>query len=130
MTLNAELKKQLIDSVKTLVPNLRCIYLFGSFHSNQATEKSDIDIAILADYKLLPVARWEIQSELATILNREVDLVDLLSASTVMQFQVIKEGSCLYDLGNSAARFEMQVMSMYQHLNLERADILNEVMGH
>ncbi len=41
-----------------------------------------------------------------------------------MQHQVIHNGLCLYKVDNSAATFEMQVMSMYQHLNEERADIV------
>ena len=62
-------------------------------------------------------------------LKNDVDLVDLLSASTVMQNQVIHHGICIYDAANYSALFEMQVMSMYQHLNDERADILQQHMS-
>ena len=46
-----------------------------------------------------------------------------------MQNQVIHHGMCIYDAANHAALFEMQVMSMYQHLNVERADILKQHMS-
>ncbi|MFQ3221402.1 MAG: hypothetical protein ACI96W_003790 [Paraglaciecola sp.] len=69
------------------------------------------------------------QSELANALKNDVDLVDLLSASTVMQNQVIHYGICIYDAANHAGLFEMQVMSMYQHLNDERAEILLQHMS-
>jgi len=59
-------------------------------------------------------------------LKSDVDLVDLLSASTVMQNQVVHHGICIYDAANYAVSFEMQVMSMYQHLNDERAGILQQ----
>jgi hypothetical protein len=38
-------------------------------------------------------------------------------------------GICIYDAANYVALFEMQVMSMYQHLNDERADILKQHMS-
>jgi hypothetical protein len=79
--------------------------------------------------KLDSVERWQLQSELAIALENNVDLVDLLSASTVMQNQVIHHGICIYDAANYAALFEIQVMSMYQHLNDERANILKRHMS-
>ncbi|MDX2369979.1 MAG: hypothetical protein QNK36_16515 [Colwellia sp.] len=69
------------------------------------------------------------ESELADELSRDVDLVDLLNASTVMQNQIIQQGICIYDDENNASFFEIQVMSMYQHLNEERADILKQHMS-
>lgn len=53
-----------------------------------------------------------------------MDLVDLLMTSTVLQNQVIMNGELLYGSENEQTKFEMQIMSMYQHLNEERADIL------
>jgi hypothetical protein len=82
---------------------------------------------VLCNEKIPLLTRWQLQSELAEDFSCEVDLVDLidlLSASTVMQNQIINHGLCLYETSNSSALFEMQVMSMYQHLNDERADIL------
>jgi len=108
---------------------IKAIYLFGSYASGTENDHSDIDIAVLLHNKLSPLMRWEIQSELANQLNCEVDLVDLLNASTVMQNEIIQQGVCIYDPNNVAALFEMQVMSMYQHLNEERADILMAYIG-
>jgi hypothetical protein len=47
----------------------------------------------------------------------------------VMQNQVIHHSMCIYDAANYAGLFEMQVMSMYQHLNDERAGILQQHMS-
>jgi predicted nucleotidyltransferase len=126
-------QEQLVNNIRTLVlelaENIKLIYLFGSYAQDQANSESDIDIAILGKVKLDSVARWQLQSKLAIALKNDVDLVDLLSASTVMQNQVIHHGICIYDAANYAALFEMQVMSMYQHLNDERADILKQHMS-
>jgi predicted nucleotidyltransferase len=126
-------QEKLINDIRSLVleqcQSIKLIYLFGSQANEQSNSQSDIDIAILGASKFDPVARWQWQNELAIALKNDVDLVDLLSASTVMQNQVIHHGMCIYDAANYAAVFEMQVMSMYQHLNDERADILKQHMS-
>ncbi|PKG98899.1 nucleotidyltransferase domain-containing protein [Paraglaciecola sp. MB-3u-78] len=126
-------QEKLINDIRSLVleqsQSIKLIYLFGSHANNQSDSQSDIDIAILGANKFDPVARWQWQNELTIALKNDVDLVDLLSASTVMQNQVIHHGMCIYDAANYAALFEMQVMSMYQHLNDERADILKQHMS-
>lgn len=121
-------KENLTQSVKQLMPNVRLIYLFGSQADGSATPSSDIDIAVLLDKKMNPVARFDLEQTLAIELNQDVDLVDLLMASTVLQNQVIMNGELLFGSENEQTKFEMQIMSMYQHLNEERADILQEYL--
>jgi predicted nucleotidyltransferase len=124
----SSLQNKIIKLVLSTIPSVKLIYLFGSQASNTQTSESDIDIAVLTDKKLDPIERWDIAANLANQLNSAVDLVDLLSASTVMQHEIIHNSICLYDVENSETRFEMQVMSMYQHLNEERAEILSQFM--
>ena len=119
-------KKNLIRTLQHLMPDVRLIYLFGSQADGSATPSSDIDVAVLLKKKLDPVARFDIEQTVAIKLNQDVDLVDLLTASTVLQNQVIMSGELLFGSESEQAQFEMQVMSMYQHLNEERADILQE----
>ena len=128
LSLKTNLIEVLPSLLKSKLDGVKAIYLFGSYASGLATKKSDIDIAILMDKKIAPVQRWQIESELADELSRDVDLVDLLNASTVMQNQIIQQGICIYDDEKNACFFEIQVMSMYQHLNEERADILKQYM--
>ena len=115
---------QLVALVKQSLPDVGLVYLFGSHASNQANEYSDIDIAILPAEQLSAIKRWEVQQKMAERLNVNVDLVDLLSASTVMQHEIIRKGFCLYDADKNVIKFEMKVMSMYQHLNEERSELL------
>lgn len=122
-------KQQLIDKILALTPNVKLVYLFGSQASEESNQFSDIDVAILTPHKIDPVCRWQYQQRLAELLNQDVDLVDLLSASTVMQNEVIAKGDCLFDAGNYAPQFETQVMSMYQRLNDERAELLTAFKG-
>jgi predicted nucleotidyltransferase len=110
--------------VLTALPQTRLLYLFGSQANNSATAQSDIDLTLLLPQKLDPIQRFDLQEELAIKLGTDVDLVDLLSASTVLQHQIIYKGKLLWGEEAEKTRFEMQVMAMYQKLNQERADIL------
>lgn len=119
-------KNELVTLCTLHIPNVKLIYLFGSQASNQTSKNSDIDLAVLTANKIPSVERWELQQKLAEELNKDVDLVDLLSASTVLKNEIIIKGLCLFDPQNFKPKFEMQVMSMYQHLNDERSEIMNK----
>jgi hypothetical protein len=76
----------------------------------------------------LPERRFEIQETLAGKLGRDVDLVDLAAASTVMAMQVVANGTLLYEApGDARGRFEDYTFSAYARLNEERRSILDRV---
>ena len=83
-------------------------------------------MAVLLPQQLCPIERFELQEKLAHQFKQDVDLVDLLSASTVLQHQVIQSGKLLWGNEEEQTRFEIQVLSMYQHLNEERSGILKQ----
>lgn len=124
-----DFQSHLISVCKQYIPDIKLLYLFGSHASNQPHSNSDIDLAILLPEKISTVTRWEIQQKLALEFNVDVDLIDLLAASTVMQNEIVNKGRCLYDVKNYKGKFEMQVMSMYQHLNEERSSLLTAFKG-
>ncbi|WP_111637979.1 type VII toxin-antitoxin system MntA family adenylyltransferase antitoxin [Marinomonas shanghaiensis] len=121
-------RNKLIQAIQHLMPKARLIYLFGSQADGIATASSDIDIAVLLDKKIDSVARFDLQETLAIELNQDVDLVDLLTASTVLQNQIIMNGELLVGSEDEQTKFEMQIMSMYQHLNEERAGLLQDYL--
>jgi hypothetical protein len=87
-----------------------------------------VDLAVLAQAPIPAMRVFELAQELALHLHRDVDLVDLRTASTVMRLQVISTGTCL-DAPNEPARreFEMYTYSDYARLNEERRDILKRI---
>ena len=105
-------------------PDIKLIYLFGSRASNTFGATSDWDIAVLADAELDNLQRWEQAQELALRLNADVDLIDLYTASTVMQKQVIDSGALLYERDGAADSFDMKVLSMYARLQESRAVLI------
>jgi predicted nucleotidyltransferase len=110
------------------VPGLIALYRFGSQAKGTARPDSDMDLAVLARDPIPAIRRFELAQNLAIQLHREVDLVDLRSASTVMRMQVISTGTCL-DAPDEPARreFEMYAYSDYARLNEERRDILKRI---
>ncbi len=104
------------------------VYRFGSSADGSARAESDVDLAILATTPLSTELRFDVQEQLAMLLHRDVDLVDLTAASTVMAMQVVTTGTVLYE-GNAAARgeFEDRVFSAYVRLNEERRGILQRI---
>jgi uncharacterized protein len=118
----------LVEYIKQSVPGLIALYRFGSQAKGTARPGSDVDLAVLSRVALSKLCRFELAQELATQLHRDVDLVDLRSASTVMRMQVISTGECLNAPGESARReFEMYAYSDYARLNEERREILKRV---
>lgn len=101
------------------------VYLFGSVAENRERSDSDVDIAVLFHHPITARELFDLQTELAEALSRDVDLVDLASASTVMRKEVLRTGRLLFE-GDKLRReeFEMYTLSDYARLNEERAPIL------
>jgi predicted nucleotidyltransferase len=117
-----------LSIIRSRVADPVAVYVFGSTAAGAVHESSDLDLALLPREPLTPEARWDLQQELAVALRRDVDLVDLRSASTVMRFQVVTTGELIHDGDpRERAEFEMLALSMYARLNEERKEILEQV---
>jgi uncharacterized protein len=125
-------REALIAELRAHLPNLLAIYLFGSRASDVYGPESDLDLAILNDGPLDPVALWDLSSGLAEIAACPVDLVDLRAASTVLQYQVITRGLRLWALDARAAIYEAFILSEKTALDGRRAGLLADILrdGH
>ena len=118
----------LIEYISTAIPDLIALYRFGSQAKGTARPHSDIDLAVLSHNSIANLHRFELAQELATRLHRDVDLIDLRAASTVMRMQVLSTGTCLATFDDLARRtFEMYTYADYARLNEERRDILKGI---
>lgn|SRR3990167_3814418 len=76
-TIDKNLKQKLVRLVKAIVPDAK-IYLFGSYATGNATELSDIDLAIESNTKLSRFDIYEIKSIIeASNIIEDIDIVDL-----------------------------------------------------
>ncbi|MBY0247224.1 MAG: nucleotidyltransferase domain-containing protein [Nitrospiraceae bacterium] len=118
----------LSEYIRKAVPGLIALYRFGSQAKGTARPASDIDLAILSREPVPNLRRFDLAQELATQLHRDVDLVDLRTASAVMKMQVLSTGACLDSQDESARReFEMYAYSDYARLNEERREIVKGI---
>lgn len=109
------------------LPELRAVYLFGSTATGQAHGSSDVDLAVLGDTSFDAVRLFDLAAELADILHRDVDLLDLTQASTVMRAQIIAFGQRIYGHDTELDEYEGRALSQYARLNEERAGILEDI---
>ncbi len=123
--------ERLIQLVLETWPDTQAIYLFGSWGTEHEQPQSDVDIAVLLPAPQAKKAGSLVLSDLhlalQTALNREVDLVNLRQAPTVLQKEVVVAGRRIYCVpGTMVDEFELLVFALYQKLNEERAGILAE----
>jgi len=113
------IEKKIINLTKEALPDVFAIYLFGSTGTQFENKNSDVDIAILPKQKLTPQQRWELQQKLAISLNKDVDLIDLLQATTILQFKIISTERLLFCRDkNQCDTFEMFAITSYLYLTL------------
>ena len=123
---------QLVEQVLTLLPETQAIYLFGSHANGTANAQSDLDLAVL-----LPPPRaftteqriwWQITEQLSDLANCHVDLINFYRASTVFQIQIVRTGQRIYCPDpQSCDEYEGLLLSLYQKLNEERAEIITAI---
>lgn len=123
-----DLQGRLVEVLLQAIPGCQSIYRFGTWGSSEERADSDIDLAFFSQTPTDPVYRWELAQKLAAIARRDVDLVDLLRASTVFRLQVVATGQRLFaaDL-TEVEEFEDTVFSSYVRLNEERRGILDDL---
>jgi len=111
-----------------LIEDMQAAYLFGSAATGDLRPESDLDIAVLMQHPLSSLKLHEFSEKIAQGMGRDVDLIDLGSASTVLQMQVLSTGKRIIcndvlDVGS----FEDRVFSDYARLNEERSGILEDI---
>jgi predicted nucleotidyltransferase len=96
-------------------PPLRLAMIFGSVARGTSRADSDVDIAILpSDPDLTLTAELDLQRVLTAACGRPVDLIRLDRASSLLRWQVARDGRLLFQAGPfEAARFVAEAASEY-----------------
>ncbi len=127
MHLSCEEKETIITILKSSIPSLQAIYLFGSFYDNSANDESDIDIAFLATELIDIKIVWKISQKLSILLQRDVDLVELRTANTIFRYEIISNSDRIYGNGYDVEYFETVVYSFYLRFQQERKPIVDAI---
>lgn len=117
-----------LSVLRSAFPTLQAVYQFGSTGTPYERESSDVDLAFLAARPQDPVHVWNTAQKIAARIHRDVDLVDLRQASSVMAAHIVVHGKRLLCTEPIAcASFEMNALASYARLNEERASILQDI---
>jgi predicted nucleotidyltransferase len=111
----------LLAAIRSRIPDIRGIWLFGSLARDRARSDSDIDLGVLADAPVDAVLLFETGLALGNIASRDVDLVDLRRVSTVLRHVVATEGILVDEIDVLAcAAFAADTAALYGALLDER----------
>jgi predicted nucleotidyltransferase len=119
-------------TVLRFYPDVEAVYLFGSHGTEDQRGDSDADIALLLPPDMAKTIKNLAMSQcslaLDDILKKPVDLINLRMVNIVFQHEIIQGARIIYQRSRYAVdEYEMYVMSLYQKLNEERAEILQEI---
>jgi len=110
-----------IDAALQRLAGLDTLWLFGSEAAGRATSRSDVDLGALFATRPSPAALMASRDELAELLGRAVDLVDLEQASPVLAMQVLRHGRLLVDRGHAhRIRFTAALPGRYEDVVILR----------
>ena len=91
-----EIKKMIYDILKKF--NVKKAILFGSYAKNLATSKSDVDIVIDSEGKLINIYFYGLLEELVEKLDKQVDLFEIaeIQKDSKIYKNIEKEGITIY----------------------------------
>jgi uncharacterized protein len=102
---------------------LDTLWLFGSEAAGTARQDSDLDLAALFRRRSSTLEILDAREELATILHRDVDLVDLDQTSPILGMQVLRHGRLLVDHDpRRRYAFFSRTVSMYEDVKISRRE--------
>ncbi len=117
----------IIAYLQEALPDIEAIFLFGSEANGTADANSDLDIALLSNHPLDAVSLWNASAELANRVDRDVDLLDVSSASTVMKFQIATKGNILWQKNHAGDLFACTAMQEYWDWEITRRPIIERI---
>ena len=118
----------LTEIIASRIPDLIGIWIYGSVAKGVDTPESDLDIAVLAQESQSFANRLSLSAILEREARRQVDVVDLRTAPTVLRKEIIANGRRIHSADDQACeKFEDFVFADYARLNEERAGILEDI---
>ena len=124
--IDKSIQEVIVNTLTKDIEELKLITLFGSVNTPYYDQnKSDIDIAFLSSKVIDNIHRWDVQEKLASILNTDIDLVDLNNSDDILRFEVISKGKTLFT--KPSYELETTLDSIYVNyiqLNEDRAEII------
>jgi predicted nucleotidyltransferase len=118
----------ILAAVREALPGVRRVYLFGSRATGEEWPDSDLDLAVVLDGPADPVSLWMAGEDIASRLDVDVDLIDLLTADTLLKHQIVTTGKRLFAADPmDAERYEIFILKDMMDLNEIRAPLIADI---
>ncbi len=95
---------------------IAAVYLFGSAARQKMKSTSDLDIAIMSVCDVNGLDRIDLETELSNLVVRDVDLVIFHQVGLLLQHQILKYGSLIYERDPSI-RVRQETVSRREYLD-------------
>ena len=119
----------ILAAVREALPGVRRVYLFGSRAVGEEWPDSDLDLAVVLDGPADSVSLWMAGEDIASRLDVDVDLIDLLKADTVLKHQIVTNGKLLFTNDPvEAERYEIFILNDMMELNEARRPLIADIM--
>lgn len=100
--------------------NIMFALLFGSFATEKANKDSDIDIAIYLNDQGFALDEYlDLKVDLMDSLKREVDLVILNNAGTLVKYRVSQEGKIIFEREEGLVTL-FKVKTMFEYNDMKK----------
>jgi predicted nucleotidyltransferase len=93
--------RELIRNVLNHHPDVKLCIIFGSIAAGKESADSDLDIAVAAEQPLSADSCLELIEEFSAATNREIDLVDLTTATGPISRQALSTGVVVQNVNKS-----------------------------
>ncbi len=128
--MDAGLDRRAVDLLRVTHPEVIAVYRYGSSVQGTMHAESDIDIALLGAAPLARSRASEASFALQKVYGRDVDVIDLRTATPVLRAQVLGSSIVLDSTNDSLrAAFEAYALADYARLNEERRAILEDILA-
>ena len=113
-TQTSDLLEQARTRILAAIPDAVAVYAFGSAVTDHRGPDSDLDLAVLGRRPLPAQALYDLARSLEVDLGLDVDLVDLMTAPTVLRHEVITRGRRIHCAEKDVA-VEFEGRSLAEH---------------
>lgn len=122
--------KEDIKSVFIGKYDIECIVIFGSYVRESQTPQSDIDIAIKIKGGITKKELNDISKQLEEIIKKEVDLIDLDNANSILKYEILYSGMPIYI--KNEYYYDLYVIDAcneFLEVNEDRESIINRIIA-
>lgn len=102
------------DAILTALPDVVAIYVFGSAATGHFSSESDLDLAVLGPHPYDGRRLYDVARSLEATLGLDIDLVDLITASTLLKYDVITRGRQVH-CSDTEVALEFEGRSLAEH---------------